>query len=286
MPVEQRNEAQARPKAEPQVGNASRPFSGSARDVSAQTPDARTAGVMHSLRCLHLLFRSERLYDRNHPRRLQSLDACSETLRDLAGARNGIEIHIERSGLVVPKLNDAHLPDVRGEMQSLAQDFEGAGIKSLAFARQFHVGELDTLAQLFKTSLLRSEESIKRGGSSWWAARFLENRVEGISINTQTERKVDTVLASLMGALVAYGGNSPREVNETPILRPEIDDLASALRLIGRLTPPLEAARGLSPEEAARAIHGAMEDASRDTVRLLLSSISQYPPRAAERPQQ
>jgi hypothetical protein len=109
--------------------------------------------------------------------------------------------------------------------------------------------------------------------------------VEGISINTQTERKVDTVLASLMGALVAYGGNSPREVNETPILRPEIDDLAGALRLIGRLTPPLEAARGLSPEEAARAIHGAMEDASRETVRMLLSSISQYAPREGERPQ-
>ena len=106
--------------------------------------------------------------------------------------------------------------------------------------------------------------------------------MEGISINTQTERKVDTVLASLMGALVAYGGNSPREVNETPILPPETDDLVGALRLIGRLTPPLEAARGLAPEEAARAIHGAMEDASRETVRMLLSSISQYAPREGE----
>jgi PilZ domain len=225
------------------------------------------------------------LYDRNHPRRLQSLDASYETLHDLAGALNGIEVHIERGGLVVPKLSDAHLPDVRGEMQSLAQDLQRAGIQSLTFARQFHVGELDTLAQLFKASLLRSEQSIKRGGGSWWAARFLENRVEGISINTQTERKVDTVLASLMGALVAYGGNSPREINETPILPPETDDLISALRLIGRLTPPLEAARGLSPEEAARAIHGAMEDASRETVRMLLSSISQYAPREGERPQ-
>jgi len=284
MPVEeQHNGAEARPHADqqlrnepqarttPQVRNAARPLSDAAPEVSAPTPDARTTGLIHSLRCLHLLFRSERLYDRNHPRRLQSLDACYETLRDFASALNGIEVHIERGGLVVPKLSDAHLPDARGEMQSLARDLQRAGIQSLVFARQFHVGELDTLAQLFKASLLRSEESIKRGGSSWLASRFLENRVEGISINTQTERKVDTVLASLMGALVAYGGNSPREVNETPILRPEIDDLAGALRLIGRLTPPLEAARGLSPEEAARAIHGAMEDASRETVRMLLS---------------
>jgi hypothetical protein len=222
---------------------------------------------------------------RGTTQRLQSLDTSYEVLRDFASSLNGIEIHIERGGLVIPKLSDAHLPDIRGEMQSLALDLQRAGIHSLAIARQFHVGELDTLAQLFKASLSRSEESIKREGRSWWAARFLEHRVEGISINTQTERKVDTVLASLMGALVAYGGNSPRELTETPILPPEMDDLAGALRLIGRLTPPLEAARGLAPEEAARAIHGAMEDASRETVRMLLSSISQYAPREGERPQ-
>jgi PilZ domain-containing protein len=286
MPVEeQRSDAEARPRADAQVRNAARPLASAEPQVNAPTPDARTAGLIHALRCMHLLLRSERLYDRNHPRRLQSLDSSYETLHDLAGALNGIEIHIERGGLVAPKLNDAHLPDARGEMQSLAQDLQRGGIQSLAFARQFHVGELDTLAQLFKASLLRSEESVKRAGGSWWAARFQEKRVEGISINTQTERKVDTVLASLMGALVAYGGHSPREMTEAPILPPELDDLTAALRLIGRLTPPLEAARGLSPEEAARAIHGALEDASRETVRMLLSSISQYAPREGERPQ-
>jgi PilZ domain len=286
MPVEeQRSDAEARPRTDAQVRNAARPLASAEPQVNAPTPDARTAGLIHALRCMHLLLRSERLYDRNHPRRLQSLDSSYETLHDLAGALNGIEIHIERGGLVAPKLNDAHLPDARGEMQSLAQDLQRGGIQSLAFARQFHVGELDTLAQLFKASLLRSEESVKRAGGSWWAARFQEKRVEGISINTQTERKVDTVLASLMGALVAYGGHSPREMTEAPILPPELDDLTAALRLIGRLTPPLEAARGLSPEEAARAIHGALEDASRETVRMLLSSISQYAPREGERPQ-
>jgi len=286
IPVDEKNnEAEPRPHTEPPVRNASRPPSSGSPEAAAPTPDVRTGGLIHALRCLHLLFRSERLYERNHPRRLQSLDTSYETLRDFAGTLNGIEIHIERGGLVVPKLSDAHLPDVRGEMQSLARDLQRAGIQSLAIAHQFHVGELDTLAQLFKASLSRSEESIKREGSSWWASRLLEKRVEGISINTQTERKVDTVLASLMGALVAYGGNSPRELTETPILPPEMDDLAGALRLIGRLTPPLEAARALSPEEAARAIHGAMEDASRETVRMLLSSISQYAPREGERPQ-
>src|SRR6266704_568230 len=119
----------------------------------------------------------------------------------------------------------------------------------------------------------------------WWPARLLEHRVEGISVNTQTERRVDTVLASLIAALVAYGGHSPRETAEAPIQAPHFDDLVACLRLLARLTPPLESARGLSPEEAARAIHGAMEEASRDSVRMLLSSVSQYGPREGERPQ-
>jgi len=241
--------------------------------------------VHRALRNLHLLLRAERLYDKNHPQRLESLDSAYEALKNVAAILNGLEIHIERGGLVAPKLSDSHLPDVRGEMQALAADLQRAGIQSLSFARRFHVGELDTLAQLMKATLLKSEEPAKRGGSSWWPVRLLENRVEGITANTQTERKVDTVLASLVAALVAYGGNSPRETSDAAIQAPDIDDLVASLRLLARLTPPLEVARGLAPEEAARAIHGAMEDASRETVRMLLSSVSQYAPREGERPQ-
>jgi len=64
------------------------------------------------------------------------------------------------------------------------------------------------------------------------AARLLENRVEGISINTQSERRVDTVLASLIAALVAYGGHSPREKADAPIQAPDFDDLVAGLRLL------------------------------------------------------
>jgi PilZ domain len=286
IPVDaERPDDAVRVSADPIRRGAPKPYAGVAGEGGTSTPDARIGGLIHALRRFHLLLRSQRLYDRNHPRRLQSLDTCYEALHDFAGALNGIEIHVERGGLVAPKLSDAHLPDARGEMQSLAQDLQRAGIRALVFARQFNVGELDTLAQLFKASLLRSEDAIRRLGDAWWTASLLEKGVEGVSVNTQTERKVDTVLASLMGALVAYGGNSPREATDVPILPPETEDLAGALRLIGRLTPPLEVARALSPEEAARAIHSAMEDASRETVRLLLSSISQYAPREGERPQ-
>ena len=241
--------------------------------------------VQRALRNLHLLMRSERLYEKDHPRRLDSLDSAYDSIRNAAEILGGLEIRVERGGLVAPRIGDAHLPDVRGEMQALATDLQRAGIHALDFSKKFHVGELDTLARLVKASLLRSEEPANGGGNAWWPARLLENRVEGISINTQTERRVDTVLASLIAALVAYGGHSPRETADAPIQAPDFDDLVASLRLLARLTPPLESARGLSPEEATRAIHGAMEEASRDSVCMLLSSVSQYGPREGERPQ-
>ena len=253
--------------------------------VPASATDHRAIEVQRSLRNLHLLLRSERLYEKDHPLRLDSLDSAYDSIRSTTEILGGLEIHVERGGLVAPRIGDAHLPDARGEMQALATDLQRAGIHILTFSKKFHVGELDTLARLVKTSLLKSEDPANSAGNAWWPARLLENHVEGISINTQTERRVDTVLASLIAALVAYGGHSPRETTDAPIQAPDFDDLVACLRLLARLTPPLESARGLSPEEAARAIHGAMEEASRDSVTMLLSSVSQYGPREGERPQ-
>jgi hypothetical protein len=253
--------------------------------VPASAVDHKATEVQRALRNLHLLMRSERLYENNHPRRIDSLDSAYDSIRNATETLGGLEIRVERGGLVAPRIGDAHLPDARGEMQALAVDLQRAGIHALAFSKKFHVGELDTLARLVKTSLLKSEDPANSAGNGWWPARLLENRVEGISINTQTERRVDTVLASLIAALVAYGGHSPRETADAPIQAPDFDDLVASLRLLARLTPPLESARGLSPEEAARAIHGAMEEASRDSVTMLLSSVSQYGPREGERPQ-
>jgi hypothetical protein len=274
-----------RSKGEVQERVSPRPLASIAQRAQEASLESKIAELHQALCSLHLFLRSERLYDKHHPRRLESLDAAYDAIHNISRSLNGLEIYIERGGLVAPKLSETHLPDTRGEMQALAADLQRAGVQTLVFGKNFHVGELDTFAQLVKVSLLRSEEPAKRGGSSWWPGQLQEQGVEGIVVNTQTERKVDTVLASLIAALVAYGGNSPREINDEPIQVPDIDDLVGTLRLIGRLTPPLESARGLSPEEAARAIHGAMEEASRDTVRMLLSSVSQYAPRENERPQ-
>src|SRR3984885_11788492 len=210
--------------------------------------DAKVDETDRALRRLHLLLRSTRLYERHHPHTLESLDHAYESLRGVASRLKGLEIRVERGGLVAPKVSDLPLPDAKGELQALAKELQRVGIHALNFAREFHVGELDTLAQLVKATLLTSEESVKREAATRWPALLAESRVEGISVNTQSERRVDSVLASLIAALVAYGGHSPREGNDRPIQPPEIDDLVAALSLLSRLTPPLESARGLSPE--------------------------------------
>ncbi|HKW65002.1 MAG TPA: PilZ domain-containing protein [Candidatus Acidoferrum sp.] len=280
------NQRESRPKP---AANTTPKLSGHGTVASIAAPaasglDHKAVEVLRALRDFHLLLRSERLYDKNHPSRLDSLDTAYDSLRQITESLEGLEIRVERGGIVAPKIGQGHLPDTRGEMQALAADLHRVGIWSLVFSKKFHVGELDTLARLMKQSLLELDEPAGDAGSAWWPARLLENRVEGISVNTQTDRKVDTVLASLIGALVAYGGNAPREAGDSPIKAPDLDDLMATLRLLARLTPPLEGARGLSPEEAARAIHGAMEEASRESVRMLLHSVSQYAPRDGEQP--
>ena len=238
-----------------------------------------------SLRELQILLQTRRLYHHTHPKSLQSLEASFESLQRLAQTLNGLEIRVERDALVVPKLSEAPVPDPKGELKNLAADFQLAGIQTLVLLRQFHVGELDTLTQLIRAALLKSHEPSATKRSSWWTAKLLEYGVEGILVNAQTDRKVDAVLTSLIAALVAFGGNSAREDVDAPIIAPTTANLSAVLTLIARLTPPLESARGLSPEEAARAIHGALSEATQDTVHLLLSTISQHGPQETEKPQ-
>jgi hypothetical protein len=241
--------------------------------------------VHSALRELVILLHNKQLYHHAHPKYQQCLDHAYDNLQRLALSMNGLEIRVERDAIAVPKLSEAPVPDPKNELRHLALDFQLAGIQTLVILRQFHIGELDTLAQLLRASLLRSDESSRKNRSAWWTAKLLEFGVEGILVNAQTDRKVDTVLASLIAALVAFGGNTPNENADAAITAPTADRLTAELRLIARLTPPLESARGLSPEEAARAIHAALAEASRDTVHLLLSAISQHAPKEAEAPQ-
>src|SRR6266852_873577 len=130
--------------------------------IPVGTTDPRAQEVYRALQNLHLLMRSERLYEKDHPRRLESLDGAYDSIRNATEMLGGLEVRVERGGLVAPRIGDAHLPDARGEMQALAVDLQRAGIHALVFSKKFHVGELDTLARL-----LKAFPSIRKRNAGW-----------------------------------------------------------------------------------------------------------------------
>jgi len=250
--------------------------------------DAKMAEIHRALLQFHLLLRCGRLYDKNHPKPLANLEKAYAAIRSVA-LTTALEVRVDREGLAVPHGGGGHLPDVRGEMRTLSGVLRQAGIRSMVFTTKLGLDELNILAELIKVSLVTPGHGIpdtpsRNRRDAWWTARLAEHEVKGILVN-QVERRVDSLLTSLIAALVAYGGNSPRANPEELIRLPDFDDLVATLTLLARITLPLESARGLSPEEAARAIHVAMEQAHHDTVRLLLSAILQYAPEEGELPQ-
>jgi len=257
----------------------------------------KIANIHRALLNFHLLLRCQRLYEVGHPQRIATLGLAYDSLHSVVG-RNKLELQVMRDGLVSSSPGAALLPDATGEMLALSSVLRQAGIRRLCFLPKVRLQELDILAELIKVSLMTMGQvtigqiSAKTSDSEanatrdvWWMSNFAERDVERILVNTQVDRKVDTLLTSLIATLVAYGGHSPRVDSESVARLPGFDDLMATLKLLARITLPLEPARELSPEAGAHAIHEAMEEASHETVQLLLSAISQYSPEEGEAPQ-
>jgi hypothetical protein len=118
--------AQSNPNSTPRASL--RALANAVSRVPAGTLEQKATDVHRALRNLHLLIRSERLYEKDHPRKLDSLDSAYDSIRSATEILGGLEIRVERGGLVAPRIGDDHLPDARGEMQALAVDLQRAGI--------------------------------------------------------------------------------------------------------------------------------------------------------------
>jgi hypothetical protein len=265
--------------------------------LNAAAAQADRAGKVHrALLNFYLLLRSQRLYEAGHPQRLAALELAHDSLHGVV-ERQKLELHVTADGLLSPALGDTLLPDVAGEMLALSGALRQAGIKRISFLPKVRREEVDSLSELVKVSLLTVGQASGAQGTAktpdgeatvtrdtWWTKNFAERDVEGILVNTQVDRKVDTLLTSLIATLVAHGGHSRRTDSKSVVQLPGFDDLIATLKLLARITAPLEPARELSPEAGASAINQAIEDARPDVVRLLLSGISQYPPEEGELP--
>jgi PilZ domain len=287
-------------KREPSLNTTPAPEIGAAVNAapnSTAVEGDKPENIHRALLNFYLLLRCQRLYEVDHPQRTATLGSAYESLRSVIG-RHKLEVQIMRDGLASSALGDALLPDSSGEMLALSSVLRQAGIRRLSFLQKFRLQEVDALAELIKVSLITMGQAIpgqmsaktsdgdaKMARDIWWIKSFAERDVEGILVNAQVDRKVDTLLTSLIATLVAHGGHTPRADSESVVRLPGFDDVIATLKLLARIAVPLEPARDLTPEEGAGAIHKAMEEASHDAVRMLLSAISQYSPEEGESPQ-
>ncbi|HEX2711776.1 MAG TPA: PilZ domain-containing protein, partial [Candidatus Acidoferrales bacterium] len=223
------------------------------------------------LRSLQVLLRSVRLYQKNHPRVLESLEATEQNLRAALALLSEIIINVDRGRLVVGAPDERVLPDHHGELGALAQELYRCGITSLIFLPETNLGELDKLAQSVNSFLQRGRAPRVKGLD--WRKWTLEHRVFGIRVNTPPERKVNAVLAGLVAELRAYGSSdrAPQKVVAWA-------ELSAALNLLARLGALLERPLEDKSKETIRTFQAELAEADRQAVNLVASAITRQPP--------
>ncbi len=276
-----------------------------APDVGA-TPATELA-VGRFLRSFQVLLRSSRLYQKNHPRVMESLEATERNLRAALELVPSVAVAVERGRLAVPltgpEASARPLDDRRGELSALADTLSRCGVTSLIFRAQTNLGELDTLAGLLNSTLQKPGAAASRSAGTRgagqpnrqsWVKRLQTHHLLGIAINAPLEHKVDKVLASLVAALLACGDNSESEVTD-PSKTPtgsfrtgepvSLNELTSALRLLVKMLPPLDRAQQNSPQEVERTFHDVLAEADRPAVNLVVRAVVSQAPREGDTPE-
>src|SRR3990172_11089378 len=240
------------------------------------------------LRSLHVLVRAVRLYQRNHPRMTESLEAADRDLRAVLAQVPALSVKVERDGVVAttreaPR-NNRPLPDPRGELRALAAELTSAGVASLILLRHINLGELALFAHAVDAAS-RNANRVSTGRTTPdrnWTIWLAEHQIGGIQINPSIQRREETVLAALLGALPGPE-SADQPVDGTPATSSG-DQARVALRFLAALTALLEHAPQDSPQEAARAVRAQLAAADPHTLALLSRAVLQDPPLEGDAP--
>lgn len=251
------------------------------------------------LRSFHVLLRSTRLYHKNHPRTLESLETAGRCLREALALSSPLAFAVERE-----RVQFAHRPlsDRHGELASLAKELTRRGISSVVFLPETHLGELDTLAALVEAE---PPNPLGRHGPRWnataeWVQKLDDHRIRGIRINLPTEGKAEAVLTSLLVAVFSHrlshhGADS--EVHATngkewvartasaatlPSESSVPVELAAAVHLLAGLSSPLATTVMQAPEEAARIFRDILASADPEAVRAVGTAMTRHAPVSGE----
>jgi len=258
----------------------------------AHTERAAAQAAGRFVRSLHVLLRSARLYQRNHPRLVESLEGAEESLRAAHDHAAPLAIRFDHGRVV---FRGQPLSDSRGEMKSLAEDLSGRGVSVLVFSRETNLGELNSLAALLSASRNGNGHATM---SSEWPHLLERQHVAGIRINVLAdEKKADAALGSLITAVLQLDLKKWKddEVQESgPPAAKSVDELIRVLRLLNTVAKNvLRPALALSPDRSesphlmtpAETLRSSFEQATRRTVLILVTALQNQVPREAEDPE-
>ncbi len=259
------------------------PFPGSVEKAAARKVDPL---IGRFLRSLHVLLRAVRLYQRNHPRMTESMEAADRDLRAILAQVPALSIKIDRDRMIAttreaPR-NSNPLPDLRGELKALAAELAGAGVASLIFLRRANLGELALFIHALDAAS-RGAGRVSPGRSNPdrnWPAWLAEHQISGIQINSSLQGREETVLAIFLGALP--GAQFPDQADQPPAS--SADQIRAALRFLAALATRLEQSQQSSSQDAARSVRAELAAADPHTLALLARAALQDPPLEGDTP--
>ncbi len=233
--------------------------------------------VSRFARSLQVLVRAARLYQKNHPHVMESLEAVDTDLRGALDKVCPLELGVERPRLI---FRGQPLADARGELKKLAEALHRRGIFTLVFLPQTHLGELGTFVQALAASPMQAgdpEEPLD------WAALLEEKRINGIRVNQPlAPKKADTVLTTLVAAVLAPEGDAAASPGADPQAFPTVEEWAGLLRLLARIAAPLRREESLNPRQVMQPLRAAVAGEAKPVVQALAAAMTRNAPRDGE----
>jgi PilZ domain len=237
------------------------------------------------LRSFQVLVSTMRLYQRNHPRVMESLESVEGCLQATFRQCRAVDLHVERGRVTLLADQTRHQPqalgDPRGELRILVEELTDAGVNRLTFAPRTNLSELELFAQAVNaTSRAATQHRGERGaGNRDWSGWLAEHQIAGIRVNAPAERRDDdTILAILLGALPG----AEHVTGAEPFPESTIEQLREALRFLAAVAPRLQEAQRQSPQEAARIVRSELAGTDPHTLGLIKCGLVIDPPQQGD----
>ena len=234
------------------------------------------------LTSLHLLARTRRMYQKDHPKIEESLFAAERSLREALGPAVPVAVRLEGGAVY---FRGHALEDPRGELRSFADELARRGITALTFRPETHTGELMAFLELVDGSPAAASSPAGPGAAPPWKDRLAQRSITGIRVNEPVvDARPDPMLPHILATVLEHRGQLSASAEAAPELSAEAR-IFSALQLLGGLARTLPGSLAPSLESgrnAAQAMESALAAADRSAVLLLAREMGRCPPRGGE----